>query len=142
MNSRPFVVLIIFLISLLISSCFGTKTISFDNKAIHKKDNVLVYQSDEVYQLINFNFGTTTLTGDLWEATFSDLTNLQKTKYLEVYLDPGYSLPAIYNNNRYVEIPNDSIVKIERTRFRAELGLLAIPIYYIVGISIYFLGSL
>jgi len=142
MKSRTFLVIIVSLISILFSGCFGTKTIAIDHRVIQKKEKVLLYQSEKVYAMINFSFNSTELTGELWKSTFPDLPKSKKVKYLEVYLNPGFTLPLIDDNNNYfVEIPYDSISKVERTRFRIEYGLLIIPIYVVGAITAFAIGS-
>lgn len=131
----------LFVMSIFFSGCFGTKTITLDNRAITKKEYILLYQNENVYEVRNFNFNINDLTGELWESTFNDLPKSKKVKYLEVYVDSVYNFNTTDNNN-LISIPYSSINKIAKTRFRAEYGLLVIPIWFFGGLIIYYGGAL
>lgn len=125
-----------------LTGCFGTKLISLDDSAITKKEQVLVHQDGGVYQLNNFEFRENHLTGNLMRSYLADLPKSKKMKYLDVYVEPGIQLLKENETSSYVEIPNSSILKIEKTRFRAEYVIFVIPIWLIGGMTIYYLGAL
>jgi len=91
---------------------------------------------------LNFKFDGNVLSGTLFNSSFPDFPKSRKVKWLEVYIEPDFYLPIKDDTNNLVRIPYASIYKIDKTRFRAEYGLLIIPIWLIGGISIYYLGGL
>ncbi|MCA1759247.1 MAG: hypothetical protein LC658_05720, partial [Bacteroidales bacterium] len=103
---------------------------------------VLIHQNGKNYQLSNFVFRENDLTGDLMKSYLTDLPKSKKMKWLDVYVEPGFQLIDENESSRFVEIPNSAITKIEKTRFRAEYGLLIIPAWLVGGITIYYLSGL
>jgi hypothetical protein len=71
-----------------------------------------------------------------------DLPKSKKKKWLDVYVEPGFHLLDENETSRFVEIPNSAITKIEKTRFRAEYGLLIISAWLVSGVAVYSLSSL
>jgi hypothetical protein len=129
------------LICIFSPGCFGTKTITVNDKTVAKKENILLYQNDNVYEVFKFNFNDKYLTGELWSTTLPNLPKSKKMKYLEIYIEPGYRL-EFEDDNHVVSIPYSAFDKMTKTRFRAEYGLLIIPAWLIGGITIYYLGAL
>ena len=136
----PYIPLFI-LISLPFAGCFGTKTITMADKSVAKKENILLYQNDNVYDVINFKFNDNGLTGGLWSTTSPDLPKSKKMKFLEIYIGPGYILEP-EGDNRVVNIPYSAFDKMTKTRFRAEYGLLILPAWLIGAISVYYIGGI
>ena len=134
-------VFILIFTSIIIAGCFGTRQISLDDQAIKRKENIIVYQSDLTYKLSNFSFNDNDLSGDIWKTNLN-VPKSQKLKLLEIYVAPGFDLITFGETSNRIKIPYTSIQKIEKTRFRAELGLLAIPVWLIGGITIYYLSAL
>ncbi|WP_372950816.1 hypothetical protein [Mariniphaga sp.] len=131
-----------FLVFIALSGCFGTRVISLDDSAISKKEQVLIHQNGKNYQLSNFVFRENDLTGDLMKSYLTDLPKSKKKKWLDVYVEPGFQLLDENESSRFVEIPNSAITKIEKTRFRAEYGLLIVPAWLVGGVAVYSLSSL
>lgn len=142
MKSKTFSIILLVLTSTILTGCFATKTILLDDKAISKKKLILLHQNENVFELRNFNFDANNLTGTLFKSFNSDLPKSKKVKWLEVYLDPAFNIDQEVDSNSFVKIPLSSITKIDKTRFRAEYGLLAIPIWLIGGLIIYFGGAI
>ena len=141
MKRKYISILSLIIIATILTGCFGTRSITLDDKAISKKEKVLVYQSGITYELLNFSFNKNDLSGDLWNSSF-DLPKSKKVKWLEIYVEPGFNLLAPDAISNFAKIPYASIQKIEKTRFRGEYGLLIIPVWLIGGLSIYYLSSL
>lgn len=129
------------IIATILTGCFGTRSITLDDKAISKKENIIVYQSGLTFELRNSNFNENDLSGDLWKSNIN-LPKSKKVKWLEIYVDPDFNLLAPGETSSHVKIPYASIQKIEKTRFRGEYGLLIIPTWLIGGILIYYLSAL
>lgn len=129
-----------FLISFGLSGCFGTRVISLDDPAIAKKEQVVVHYNGQHFQLSNFVFRENHLTGDLLKSYLTDLPKSKKVKWLEVYVEPAFPLIDENESGGFVEIPNSAITKIEKTRFRAEYGLLIIPVWLVGGVAIMVIG--
>jgi hypothetical protein len=121
-----------FLIFFGLSGCYGKRIISLDDSAISKKEKVMIHQNENYFHLSNFVFRENYLTGDLMKT---HLPKLKKLKWLDVYVEPGFQLLDENETSRFVEIPNSAIAKIEKTRFRAEYGLLIIPIFLVGGVA-------
>ncbi|MEN8116104.1 MAG: hypothetical protein ABFS16_03955 [Bacteroidota bacterium] len=133
--------LILIIITIVLTGCFGTRSITLDDKAISKKENVIVYQSGLSYELRNFSFNENDLSGDLWKSSLY-LPKSKKLKWLEIYVESGFNLLAPGATSNYIKIPYASIQKIEKTRFRGEYGLLIIPTWLVGGVLIYWLSAL
>ena len=55
MKKKHFILLFIFFFtSIIITGCFGTRQISLDDKAIKRKKEIIMHQSDLAYKLTNF----------------------------------------------------------------------------------------
>lgn len=142
MKNIPFFKILLVLSISVLSGCFATKTITLNDNAVSKKKLILLHQNKNLFELRNFNFDTNNLTGTLFKSAYNDLPKSKKVKWLEVYLDPGFNLDLEVDENSFVKIPLASITKIDKTRFRAEYGLLAIPIWLIGGIIIYYASGI
>ena len=142
MKKKHFILLFIFFFtSIIITGCFGTRQISLDDKAIKRKKEIIMHQSDLAYKLTNFSFNDNDLSGDIWKTKLN-LPKSQKVKLLEIYVASGFDLFTSEETGSYIKIPYTSIQKIEKTRFRAEYGLLIIPVWLIGGVTIYYLSAL
>jgi hypothetical protein len=69
------------------------------------------------------------------KSYMTDIPKSKKMKWLDVYVEPGFQLFDENESSRFVEIPISSITKIEKNRFRAEYGLLIIPIFLVGGVA-------
>ena len=124
-----------FLIFFGLNGCYGKRVISLDDSAISKKEKVMIHQNEKYFYLSNFVFRENYLSGDLMKSNLTDLPKWKKMKWLDVHVEPGFQLFDENETSRFVEIPNSAITKIEKTRFRAEYGLLIIPTFLIGGVA-------
>jgi hypothetical protein len=124
-----------FLILVGFNGCYGTRVLSLDDPAISKKENVMIHQNKKHFYLSNFVFRENSLSGDLMNSYMTDLPKWKKMKWLDVYVEPGFQLFDENEASHFVEIPNSSITKIEKTRFRPEYGLLIVPIFLVGGVA-------
>jgi len=129
----------ILFISLILYGCYATKTISYDDSSIIRKDSLLLHQNGNLYELRNFKFTGEVLIGTL---VYFDRPRLDKRDtpfWLQVFIDPNYVLKTDNDTSNSVTIPYNAINKIEKTRLRVEYALLGIPAVIILFYTVMFL---
>ena len=123
--------------SLILYGCYTTKSISYDDNSLHRKDSLLLHQNGYLYELRDFKFTGDILIGKLYDFDRPHLDKRDTPFWLQVYIDPNYVLKTDSDTSDSVRIPYNAINKIEKTRVRIEYAVLALPATIILFLSYY-----
>jgi len=138
MNNKTTNHFIILLIFILLNGCYTTKTISYNDSSLIRKDSLLIHQNGYLYELRNFKFTGEVLLGNLYDFDRPYLDKRDTPFWIQIYVDPNFVLKTDIDPSNSVKIPYNAINKIEKTRVRVEYALLGIPAVLILFYTIMF----
>jgi len=120
--------------------CYATKKISPSDKAINKKKIALVYKDQNIYEISDLIFNNNELQGKFNRLIIPPIPKLMKIKMLDVYLKPDNIIQIDTTQTGPVNIPYESILKIEKTRIRVEYFLI-VPVLIPIIMNLNVTGS-